>query len=478
MSSEENVILKEMQNFLSVLRQIIDNSYTIEFSLSPKEWLDEGNEVVLIRGALFTLAKDAFENITSIDVNRLIKFCIKNLPKYNHIKTFPEFIDNIVGGDDGTGYCLQSATSSLKELHNQIVEVSQIGELYVFNKENYIKTREYVERYILKSEGKLNKEKPLSFNKKTVDIPLLPPADNVIENNLIIRELKADLINACYSYKYDYKYFPKEHENLVDRVIQLFDAFDQKFMNIDSIDSSTETNFQLVLQSAIHILKEILAEKESEFFNLMTIFPEYGQNERYRENTEPYLMLTEYFLNGSPNSDEIFNKLILSNKDQFTFKYSENDYNFFNQNAFLKNPKHQKLAEDLLKIGANEKSKPTYLLAQAIINNNINEVINLLEVYTVSELETPIKNGDFHHCLHIATEEGNEVIVKLLLEKGFNVNLKDDNAGMRTPLSFAAERGYSDIINLLMAYSADIYVKDNFNKVPLDWGNRFTAPRN
>ncbi len=347
--SEENVILKEVQDFLSVLRQIIDSSYTIENSLSPKEWLDDESEVVLIRGALFTLAKDAFQNITSIDVNRLIKFCIKNLPKYNNIKTFPEFIDNIVGGDDGKGYCLQSATSSLVELHNQIVEASQIGELYVINRENYKKTRDYVERKILKLEGIVNKEKsPLSSN-KVEDILSTTSAESLSENHL-------------------------------------------------------------------------------------------------------------------------------TNKNEYPCKYS--DYAFFNKNVHFKNDVHQNLVKDMVQIEADEQAKPVYLLSQAIINNDVKEVINLLEVYTVSELETPIEHGRFHHCLHIATVKGNEEIVKLLLEKGFNVNLKDRNSGMRTPLSFAAEKGHSNIIDLLISYSADTYVKDNFNRAPLDWENTHRAPRN
>ncbi len=151
----------EILKFLSVLKDIIDKSYIIEFSLDSDKWLDDDSEVVLVRGALFTLAKDAFQNIQSMQVKKLINQCINQIQAHGAL---PNFIDKIVGGHDGKGQCLQSATNSLLELHNQIVNVTEIDNIYKFKKENYIKPEEYVEKNILK----FNERSHISNNKKDI----------------------------------------------------------------------------------------------------------------------------------------------------------------------------------------------------------------------------------------------------------------------------------------------------------------------
>ncbi|KAK7409434.1 hypothetical protein QQX98_008395 [Neonectria punicea] len=53
-----------------------------------------------------------------------------------------------------------------------------------------------------------------------------------------------------------------------------------------------------------------------------------------------------------------------------------------------------------------------------------------------------------------AAESGHEGIVKLLLEKGANVEAKDDYGW--TPLLWAAENGHEGIVKLLLEKGADI----------------------
>ncbi|KAH7000722.1 ankyrin repeat-containing domain protein [Ilyonectria destructans] len=56
-------------------------------------------------------------------------------------------------------------------------------------------------------------------------------------------------------------------------------------------------------------------------------------------------------------------------------------------------------------------------------------------------------------------------IVKLLLEKGADVEAKDEYG--RTPLSWAAEDGHEDIVKLLFEKGADVEAKDKHGGTPL-----------
>ena len=48
----------------------------------------------------------------------------------------------------------------------------------------------------------------------------------------------------------------------------------------------------------------------------------------------------------------------------------------------------------------------------------------------------------------VGCENGHEAVVKLLLEKGAELETKDDNG--RTPLSWAAENGHEAVVKLLL----------------------------
>ena len=67
--------------------------------------------------------------------------------------------------------------------------------------------------------------------------------------------------------------------------------------------------------------------------------------------------------------------------------------------------------------------------------------------------------------LHHAARSGNEEIIKLLLERGANVNATNNNG--TTALMSAAWRGYVEIIKLLFANGADVSAKDNFGETAL-----------
>ncbi|KAJ1328888.1 ankyrin repeat domain-containing protein 50 [Microdochium nivale] len=70
-----------------------------------------------------------------------------------------------------------------------------------------------------------------------------------------------------------------------------------------------------------------------------------------------------------------------------------------------------------------------------------------------------------------AAKNGHEASVKLLLEKGADIEAKDSEYG-QTPLSWAAENGHEAIVKLLLEKGADVEAKDGSGRTPLSWAAR------
>ncbi|KAM3510890.1 hypothetical protein MY11210_005493 [Beauveria gryllotalpidicola] len=77
------------------------------------------------------------------------------------------------------------------------------------------------------------------------------------------------------------------------------------------------------------------------------------------------------------------------------------------------------------------------------------------------------KDNDGRTALSYVAEKGHEAIVKLLLEKGANIDAKDNDG--RTALSYVAEKGHEAIVKLLLEKGANIDVKDNDSRTPLSY---------
>jgi tetratricopeptide (TPR) repeat protein len=67
--------------------------------------------------------------------------------------------------------------------------------------------------------------------------------------------------------------------------------------------------------------------------------------------------------------------------------------------------------------------------------------------------------------LKFAASSGQADVVKVILERGIDVNIKDDSG--RTALSFAAENGQTRIVQILRVASADLNAKDENGKTAL-----------
>jgi hypothetical protein len=62
-----------------------------------------------------------------------------------------------------------------------------------------------------------------------------------------------------------------------------------------------------------------------------------------------------------------------------------------------------------------------------------------------------------------------QAVVKLLLEKGAELESKDEDYG-RTPLSWAAGNGHEAVVKLLLEKGAELECKDkNYGQTPLLW---------
>lgn len=67
--------------------------------------------------------------------------------------------------------------------------------------------------------------------------------------------------------------------------------------------------------------------------------------------------------------------------------------------------------------------------------------------------------------LHAAAGHGHKHVVELLLAKGADVNVVDQNG--QTPLHDTAGNGHTDVVRLLLAKGADVHAKMHYDLTPL-----------
>jgi ankyrin repeat protein len=87
-------------------------------------------------------------------------------------------------------------------------------------------------------------------------------------------------------------------------------------------------------------------------------------------------------------------------------------------------------------------------------------VVNLVRDKIRDNIYCPTKDKNGQTPLHVASKNGKEAIVSLLLEHGADVNAEHDNDGL-TPLHLACEYEEEAVVALLLKKGADVNVKDN-----------------
>ena len=117
----------------------------------------------------------------------------------------------------------------------------------------------------------------------------------------------------------------------------------------------------------------------------------------------------------------------------------------------------QAALSDGAEINARDKSGVPALMWAA--NNGHTQVVKLLlerrADVNVKKIDTGVT------ALMMASHEGHTEVVKLLLDKGADVNVKDTDGV--TALWMASQKGHTEVVKLLLAQGADVNVKATIN---------------
>ena len=71
--------------------------------------------------------------------------------------------------------------------------------------------------------------------------------------------------------------------------------------------------------------------------------------------------------------------------------------------------------------------------------------------------------------LHVATKSGHLSMVKLLLEKGAEINVQDESGN--TPLHYASANGKKDVVKYLLDKEADVSIVNAKEQLAIDYSN-------
>jgi ankyrin repeat protein len=98
------------------------------------------------------------------------------------------------------------------------------------------------------------------------------------------------------------------------------------------------------------------------------------------------------------------------------------------------------------------------LLEEAIDKNDVKLAINLIKSLSRKDLESKI-DSDGNTFIHLASFKGHTKIIESLLDKGIDVNIRNNNND--TPLHFGSYSGRIENINFLLEREANLNLENN-----------------
>ena len=104
------------------------------------------------------------------------------------------------------------------------------------------------------------------------------------------------------------------------------------------------------------------------------------------------------------------------------------------------------------------------VLFDAVRRGNLAEVERLLSAGADVEARDELSQT----LLHYACWGGHPDVVRMLIERGADVGVRDDGDGF-TPLHQACFWGHADVARLLIDRGADVGARDKHNNTPLDF---------
>ena len=133
----------------------------------------------------------------------------------------------------------------------------------------------------------------------------------------------------------------------------------------------------------------------------------------------------------------------------------------------IKQSKNSKMKIDETLNLVKEQKNLNYKLRLAVEKGDALTIIKILNNDKNSKhwvVDLNCQGQDQWTLLHIATNEGNFSVVKILLENGANTNHQSVN--QRTSLHICWIRGYLSIVKILLEYGADINIADMDGNTP------------
>lgn len=155
-----------------------------------------------------------------------------------------------------------------------------------------------------------------------------------------------------------------------------------------------------------------------------------------------------------------------ANTQQIVYDFNKDEKKFKLDNKY--NRKSEGQSSNFQKQKAREHKTINYRLRLAVEKGDINTIKKMIETDKESKyklIDLNYQGQDQWTLLHIATNEGNYSIVKLLLENGANPNPQSVN--QRTSLHIACMRGHLSIVTILLKHEANINIPDMDGNTPV-----------